>query len=316
MRVPRPGVTSDGPAVLFIGGFGRSGSTLVERVVESAPQVVSLGEVVHLWRRGIIEDELCECGRRFSECVFWSAVGERAFGGWSQVDVADVIALHGAVDRQRRILQTLRPRPAKREQILRYTAYYRAVYGAASAISGADVVVDSSKHGSLAVALSNDPGVDLRVLHLVRDSVAVAYSWSKEVNRPETHDRAETMKRYSSFDAAALWTSNNLLVQAARLMRTPVHRIRYEDFVRDPAGELRAVWRALRLPGSFEMSIDPREGIQLEPGHSIGGNPMRFQKGPLVIRSDEAWRTAMDASHRRLVKLLTAPARAWLGYTS
>lgn len=302
------------PAVLFVGGFGRSGSTLVERVIEATPQAVSLGEVVHLWKRGIVEDELCGCGTRFSTCPFWTSVGDRAFGGWSKVDVAEVMALHDAVDRQRRILRTLRPRtPEARAEILRYTAYYRAVYDAVAEVTGAEVVVDSSKHGSLAVALGNDPQIDLRVLHLVRDSVAVAYSWSKEVSRPETGGKDE-MVRYSTLRASALWTSNNLLVQLARVARTPVHRMRYEDFVRAPSASLSRMWRALALPGEFEPVIQSGVGIDLERGHSIGGNPMRFTEGPLVIRPDEAWRTAMAAGPRRTVKLLTAPTRLWMGY--
>lgn len=302
-----------GPAVLFVGGFGRSGSTLVERVIEAAPQAVSLGEVVHLWRRGILEDELCGCGTAFSACPFWTAVGDKAFGGWSEVDVDEVLALHDAVDRQRRILRTLRPRgAAARDQILRYTSHYRAVYEAAAAVSAADVVVDSSKHGSLAVALGNDRRIDLRVLHLVRDSVAVAYSWSKEVGRPETQGEAE-MVRYSTVRASVLWMSNNLLVQLARV-RTPVHRMRYEDFVHAPSAALRRTWSALRLPGEYEPEISAGVGVELERGHSIGGNPMRFREGPLVIRPDEAWRTAMPARPRRLVKLLTFPVRAWYGY--
>lgn len=302
------------PVVLFVGGFGRSGSTLVERVIEATPQAVSLGEVVHLWKRGVLEDELCGCGTPFSQCPFWTRVGERAFGGWANVDVAEVLALHDAVDRQRRILRTLRPRTeAARAEILRYTAYYRAVYDAVAEITGAEVVVDSSKHGSLAVALGNDTEIDLRVLHLVRDSVAVAYSWSKEVSRPETQGQDE-MVRYSSVRASALWASNNLLVQLARIARTPVRRLRYEDFVRAPSVSLRSVWRDLELPGDYEPLIEAGVGVDLERGHSIGGNPMRFTEGPLVIRPDEAWRTAMPAGRRRTVKLLTAPVRLWLGY--
>ena len=36
---------------------------------------------------GIVDDDLCGCGKPFHACPFWTAVGERAFGGWSQVDV-------------------------------------------------------------------------------------------------------------------------------------------------------------------------------------------------------------------------------------
>lgn len=303
------------PTVLYVGGFGRSGSTLVERVVEAAPQAVSLGEVVHLWRRGVVENELCGCGEPFDRCPFWTAVGERAFGGWSMLDVDRILALQREVDRQRHVPRTLRPFSRRtRAAMRRYTGYYRAVYEAAASVSGAEIVVDSSKHASTAAVLANDPGIDLRVLHLVRDSVAVAYSWSKEVSRPETADRGEGMTRYSSSRASLLWSSNNLLVALVRLARRPVERLRYEDFVRNPSHALRRVWRRLDLPGDFTPRIEQGVGVELERGHSIGGNPMRFREGPVVIRVDDAWRTAMPARQRRHVALLTAPLRLWLGY--
>ena len=40
--------------VLYIGGMGRSGSTLVDRVLGQAPGVCSVGELVFLWERGVL----------------------------------------------------------------------------------------------------------------------------------------------------------------------------------------------------------------------------------------------------------------------
>ena len=42
--------------VLYIGGWGRSGSTLLDRVLGQVPGVVSLGEVRELWQRGWAEN--------------------------------------------------------------------------------------------------------------------------------------------------------------------------------------------------------------------------------------------------------------------
>lgn len=306
--------SSSDPTVLYVGGFGRSGSTLVERVVEAAPRIASLGEVVHLWKRGIVWDDLCGCGLQFSACPFWTAVGAHAFGGWDAVDVDEITALHDAFDRQRHVWRTTRPTRATRESILRYTTYYDAVYRAAAKVSGSDIVVDSSKHASLAVALSNDPNIDLRVLHLVRDSVAVAYSWSKEVRYATTDQGSRDMPRFSTRRASALWMSNNALVPLARLAGTPSYRMRYEDFVRAPTPAIQAMWDALDLPGSYDIDLSQPGGIELEPGHSIGGNRMRFATGPLVIRADEAWREKMPAKQRRIVKTLTFPLRSAFGY--
>jgi hypothetical protein len=70
------------PTLLYLGGLGRSGSTIIERLLGQLPGVCSVGEVVHLWRRGIGDAERCGCGEPFPGCPFWSKVGLAAFGGW------------------------------------------------------------------------------------------------------------------------------------------------------------------------------------------------------------------------------------------
>ena len=70
------------PTVLYLGGAGRSGSTLLERMLGQLPDAVAVGEIVHLVRRGLLDDEDCGCGCPFSVCPFWTKVGEHAFGGW------------------------------------------------------------------------------------------------------------------------------------------------------------------------------------------------------------------------------------------
>ena len=68
-------------------------------------------------------------------------------------------------------------------------------------VSGARVVVDSSKHASLAFCLRRASRQRMRVAHVVRDSPAVVYSWTKVVARPEVPDEPGTaddvMARYT-----------------------------------------------------------------------------------------------------------------------
>ncbi|HQY33445.1 sulfotransferase [Actinotalea sp.] len=305
----------DAPTVVYLGGFGRSGSTLLERLLATLEGTVALGEVVHLWERGIAADDLCGCGQAFSSCPFWTQVGEAAFGGWDQVDLDEVRRLHAAVDRQRKAHLTLRPSPPLqvRKDLASYTSLYRAVYDAALAVSGARTVIDSSKHGSLAIALGRDHHIDLRVVHVVRDPRAVVHSWAKEVERPETRGR-DSMTRFSPVTASALWASNNLLIDAVRLVGAPVHLVRYEDLVARPQQTVDAIWAGLGLPGPTTLPMVDDTTVELGPIHSVAGNPMRFRHGPTVLRTDEAWRTMMPRSHRRLVGALTAPIALRFGY--
>src|SRR3954453_15017043 len=83
MPIPPPGGSV---TVGFIGATGRSGAALVGRVLGTAPSVCSVGELYWIWQFGVLQNRSCGCGRPFGECPFWTAVGDKAFGGWDNVD--------------------------------------------------------------------------------------------------------------------------------------------------------------------------------------------------------------------------------------
>jgi hypothetical protein len=301
-------------SLLYVGGTSRSGSTLLECLLARLDDVVVLGEVTHLWQRGLVENQLCACRRPFSECPFWRQVGERAFGGWDRVDAEHVLALKDAVDRQRRIPLTARRNPPERVQPLleEYADHYRRIYGAAARITGASVVVDSSKIPPTALCLSHHDGIDMRVLHIVRDSRGVAYSWTKVVARPEA--AGEAMPRYSIRRSATEWLSHNLEMGLLAHRGVPVVRIRYEDLVEDAASTVAEAWRELALPGPGRLPMTDRTTIELRDTHSVAGNPMRFALGTTTLRPDDAWRTAMAPRDRKAVTAMTYPVLRLFGY--
>ncbi|MDQ3457376.1 MAG: hypothetical protein M3513_18355 [Actinomycetota bacterium] len=199
--------------VLFIAGLGRSGTTLIERVLDQLPGVCSAGELIHLWRWGILDDERCGCGEPFSTCGFWTAVGRRAFGvsGWTRPLAQRLLHLRSRVDRARYVPQLSRATSThpRGGELAAYLDAYRDVYAALADVSGASVVVDSSKQASLAYCLRHDDEIDVRVVHVVRDSRGVAYSWTKEMARPEAAEGRQLMTRYSPVRSALLWDANN-----------------------------------------------------------------------------------------------------------
>jgi hypothetical protein len=305
---------ADGPIVLFVAGLGRSGSTLVDRVLGEVSGYQSLGEVVHLWQRGLIDNEMCGSGEPFHESGFWAEVGEVAFGGWDRVDPTEVLALQRAVDRTRYVPLLAWPqlRPGFLTHIDGYAAILSRVYRAAAEVSGARVLIDSSKHVSSATFLRHVPGVDPRIVHLVRDARGVAYSWGKVKPRPEAGDEA-VMARSSPAQAAGWYMAQNLLVEATRSQHVPRIRVRYEDFTADPEGVVR---RVLALTGDQGVPLRHLDGHQvtLGPNPNVGGNPMKLEAGPITIAQDDAWRQAMPERDQRLVTVLTAPLLLAYGY--
>lgn len=302
--------------VLYLGGLGRSGTTLVERLLGELPSVCALGEIVHLWQRDIVQDERCGCGERFSGCTFWTAVGERAFGGWRNVDVDRVHALRDTVERTRHIprLASTQLSTNQRADVREYAGYYARVYAAAAAVSGAEVVVDSSKHSALAHCLRWSDELDLRVVHVVRDARGVAYSWTKKVTRPET-DGTDEMTRYSPSRSALLWNAHNAAFGLLARRGVAVSRIRYEQFLTDPRAALLDLARYAGLSLHDDDLKFLGDGYaDLTPGHSAAGNPMRFTVGRLELRRDDAWKRALPRTQRRLVGAVCAPMLRAYGY--
>ena len=294
--------------VVYLSGFGRSGSTLVERMLGAAPTWVNVGELVDLARSVARTDELCGCGEPFSRCPVWTRVGETAFGGWT-TDVLDRLArVQRSAARQRHLPGLLAPRRAASGALVELRNAYAAMYRAVAEVTGSTVVVDASKGPALGAALAGAPDVDLRMLNVVRDPRAVAWSWRRHVDRPHATSGTDEMWRIPVHRSAAQWSALQLEVEAiAYAGRLPVARIRYEDLVSDPVRTLATATATLDVPlGPGDLPVAGGE-VVLQPSHGLSGNPGRFRSGRVPLTRDDRWVTEMPGSSRALVTALTLP---------
>jgi hypothetical protein len=296
--VTRDESSSGGSTVVYIAGSGRSGSTLLERMLGALPGYVNVGELIDTFRRVVKFDELCGCGAAFSACDFWVRVGQRAFGGWDLDFVEGVSRLQREVARQRHLPLLVAPRRGSerfQEKLERYGDVYSQLYAAILAESGASVVVDASKGTGQALAVSHGAGVDLRLVHLVRDARGVAFSWAKAgVNRPQGVTAGTTMARHQPQLTAARWIRVQAEITATRRFLTASTMVRYEDLVSDPSAEILRMMAALQLPVDTAalQHVDGR-AVDLPLSHGLSGNPSRFKAGRQELRLDEQWRRDM-----------------------
>jgi Sulfotransferase family len=302
--------------VVYLGGFGRSGSTLVERMLAAVPGWVNVGELVDLARCVAPADELCGCGVVFSRCPHWTRVGEVAFGGWTTEVLERLTELQRAAARQRHLPGLLDRRHHPSHSLVALRTAYARIYAAVADVTGSSVVIDASKGPALGQALAGAPGIDLRVLNVVRDPRAVAWSWSRRVVRPHATAGAQEMWRIPAHRAAAQWSAMQLEVEAmTRLGGVRSVRLRYEDFVADPVHTLSAATTGLGLPlGASDIPVVAHGTVDLGPSHGLSGNPARFRSGPVEVRLDDAWTTAMPALDRAVVTALTLPLLRAYGY--
>lgn len=296
--------------ILYIGGCTRSGSTLIDRMLGQLPGFVSTGELALIATNSIGSNRLCGCGRRFNECPFWQAVGAKAFGGWGSPEVEELTALYPQVTRQRHIPLIIFPLLSTRfaTKLRRYRMLIGKLYAGVLSVSGAEIVVDSSKMPAYALVLRGVPDVDLRILHLVRDSRATAYSVSKKDNMKDSLDRAVPKDQFSAPFITLVWTVYHLAFDCIRISGTPGLMARYEDVVRSPQAWLRRIAAfAGNPPSGQDLDFIDMPNLRLREDHTAVGNDSRLAQGTIKLREDDVWRTKFPRSRRRLVTFMSWP---------
>lgn len=299
------------PPIIYIAGSGRSGSTVLERVLGEMRGFVNVGELIDLSRRPAQHGERCGCGRVFADCPFWTGVGKRAFGGWETGCLAAARGLQARVARQRHIPRLLAMKAAGhglREDVAAYGAWYASLYRAIATEAGATCVVDASKWPVQALALAR-AGIDIRVIHLVRDVRGVAHSLSKQrVARPHALTETDFMWRSTPAGAAARWVACQAQAELLRHCGIPFAHVRYEDFVHQPRHTVEMALARLDMsPDVSRLACIDEGRIVLGRSHGLAGNPSRFCDGEIALRADEAWRYQMSRRNRFIVTTIGLP---------
>lgn len=302
--------------VLYVGGMGRSGSTLLGRILGQAPGAICLGETRYLWERGLLHNVRCGCGAPFRECAFWSMVGEEAFGGWDRVELERIVAIDRHIFRLRRLplhwLPSARPRFAA--AIGEYASLLEQLYTAIVRVSGARTLVDTSKNPNFASLLARTAGVDARMIHLVRDSRAVAYSWTRSKENASPIGDQRLLAQFAPSSIGPKWLVFNGALRALALRGVPYAAVRYEDFVARPHDTLSSIAELAQealVPPDTQLDGN---SVQLGEHHMFSGNPMRASTGWIEIAIDDEWRTAMPSSEFAQVTAVTWPQLRHYGY--
>ncbi len=300
--------------ILYILGAGRSGSTLLARLLGQVNGFFSMGELKAIWTPLFEEGVLCGCGIPFKSCPFWTAVFRRAFGGMEYVDTR-MEQVRTSKLRLRWLPLLLCPRLSRkyRDEIQNYSRVVSAICRAAQEVSGCRVLIDSSKFNQDCILLGRIPDIDLHVIHLVRDSRAVANSFLRKKKRPQFYLRTEFMPQLGIKKGAREWMFTNALNEVLRPCFKHCTRIYYEDLVADPRGTLNRICAAIGEPNP---TLDFLEGqtAHLGKGHTVAGNPMRFQEGPVHIKPDVEWAENLDMRQKAVVRNYTWPLMMYYGY--
>jgi hypothetical protein len=264
--------------LVYIGGYGRSGSTLLEYLLTASAEVVACGEVATVVRRGSHTKRNCTCGRKAKQCPVWQFLDPRASAvriDWRHVDLS--LAL-----------------------LKRFSNRYT-------------LMIDSSKTSWDAAgapfSLQHRLGRDFYFVHIVRDPRAVCWSAIRRSNRRASGITNHVLR--SAWTTLGWWAANLTCEAFRRLHPKQYLRIHYEDLARSPRSELQRLFERMSL--GPEMDITAPGGN--DNRHQLYGNRMRHQQVTLAdVAEDASWKAEMPATDRRIVSCLSWPLRWRYGY--
>jgi hypothetical protein len=184
-------------------------------------------------------------------------------------------------------------------------------------LTGARVVVDSSKLGLRLKYLLRIPSLDVKVVRLIRDGRGVALTYVNPAEFADTRNEGlrgggsgvSTETGREMRRAAREWKRSNEEADAllAGLPRSDWLEVRYEDLCGDPSNTLRAVCSFLGLD-SAQIVLDFRS-----VEHHVVGNGMRLDSTSDVLL-DERWKTFLSEEQLQLFESVAGDLNRRLGY--
>jgi|AntAceMinimDraft_9_1070365.scaffolds.fasta_scaffold06468_3 hypothetical protein len=254
------------PKLLYIMGTARSGSTVLEIMLAANPDVFGGGELTSLVQDGFLENKDCSCGRPCHSCGVWRKViatldmNEESLREWSALQKK--IDWHDGFFRQ---LLGLVSHSDKR----RYQEWNTKFLKTTQAVTGASVILDSSKYAGRALALSKIVQADVMVICLTRSPAGLMASFQKP-NKDE--------QRPKGLFAAMLYYLVTLvsLRIASVLLGRRVYPVRYESLLANPESTLRDIeaWSCIDLTKALQQ-LRAKEAFPI--GHLVTGNRLRKQ---------------------------------------
>lgn len=275
--------------ILYIAGYGRSGSTILDLSLARHPQAVSGGEIYRAAEIFSDPEALCTCGNRLADCPVWGPVrpiyeeSARGFGGLTGLQEA--FSTYEGIKGLRAIR---RGGPDRSSEIgLVWEKLNTLSFSAlARSAENATWVVDSSKtaRGAAArpVLLSQLTGNQLMLLPMQRSLPGVLASARKGSNRAMEKGQASGG---SLFVARSLmgWILANASSRRSATLVPPENVMAplwYEALRRAPKTELETILTYIGLNAAEWTRPRSTEKI-----HMIGGNRTRFTSSD-VIQAD------------------------------
>ncbi len=301
------------PIIIYIGGLGRSGSTLLAEILATIPGFVSVGELPTLWRHGWQDDWQSSDGYKFSTSPVWQSLVARLYEDDDDFDPKKCLELCERVSTRRHLLAfgTRSYRKNIQKDLNTYIAHFEKVYHILAIQADARVIIDSGKSPFHAALMSESSEVDFRTVHLIRDPRAVAFSrMRRKINKNTTTGISSLMVRQSSTRIALRWSWQNFLMSRLQCKTLKGVQSSYETLAESPEVEIRRILTELNLSCNHTALDSLSAGaFTKQPGIAFSGNSSRFDFEQNAIRIDDIWKKELPWLSYCIVSVLTYPAR-------
>lgn len=302
--------------LVYVAGYGRSGSTLLDLILGNQPDALSLGELTYLFHAlsGQYDIE-CSCKRKFEDCPFWKPVLEYfrqhvPDADWQKTD-ANIRAVESITSLPSLILNRLNRKTADD-----YRRFHEALFAAIAHVGGSRrLYIDSSKSTRVVIgrplALLRLVHMDVRVIYLVRDGRGVLWSGMQGSNFNLSRGESGGISVAHGYRSLVMWIFTNLLTlfMLRFLPRDRVFYLTYSELINQPVAVVEALQAFIGEDYSAVIdSLRASNSVPINENHLVGSNRMAQAVGTaLTIKADESWKRKLPRIHRIAYTVLASP---------
>jgi hypothetical protein len=248
--------------IIYILSDGRSGSTLLESILATAENTISVGEAYRFWERYYRNETVCGCGEPIGDCELWHKVAMDL----KDISGYDEKAMQPAIKQLLKANKFDAIEGEVHDQLL--GKIIGTFYHSIAKHSGVTCIIDSSKSPSWCKMLQASGDFDVRVIHLERSLPFVAESWKKKVKLPEYQKNDKYMPVKSNVNILRTWLRVKYL--GRRFRKHNYFFLRYDDLCNSPVVAIK------NISAFTNLEIPDNEKLFLKKNHGIAGNPMRL----------------------------------------
>ncbi len=298
-------------SVLHFIGAGRSGSTLLNLMLDNHPDIIGTGELsffAHGWLKG----DYCSCTQPLPTCSFWSRVQNEWLRRTDLPSMNIYLQLQQQFERNRRLPSVFFNSMIPSAAFQQYQIYTAQLYAVIRDLSGACIIADSSKNPIRALSLATIPEIDIRLVFLVRDVRGYVWSNQKVFNKNQEAGLGRTVMPIPVWRSTTRWGLTNLMSERVGKKANKCLLVRYEDMLDDMEQVFSDIGKLIDLDlSSIAASIVA--GKTFYGRHVQAGNRLRMQKD-IKLRREERWQDRMPVKEQSLSWMLVSWLMKRYGY--